>query len=520
MIKLSGGMVMRNFKVCGVLLFSFIVLSNFLNCSQYISTKLSSSKNFNTLNNVTLSSDESPLVQDFDFGNGSISSNVLGSTLTISTTHRLAGSIGSLIFRNKEFINQDDHGRELQSASSFDAVGECFNPTEAGSSTDGAGPISTSKLLAYSAQGNQLKTTTQMAFWLTAGQDYSYQNEGRGCGNIGSIKKAQNTTNISNHLLSKQVTIGYLNIPNVIEYLVTFHVPEHHQSATFEALTGYLGKDFSEFFAYNPSTDQFNSLSYEDREQTLPVILATTDSNYAMGIYSPELPQAQYSDLGYGRFNFGQYNTMKWNAVYRRDDTPVGDYSFRQYVIVGSLVEVQTSMRQLHKLFHPTAQSPSPAPTPVPIPTPIPMPAPAPTPLPAPAPTTNLTTQNVFRFYNPLTGEHFITLNYDEGIAANYTYEMVAFKSFDMSDSQSNTKIIYRCYQKSVGLHFVSTDSKCEGTLQEGSLGKIYSIPVVGSKTLYRFYSSTSYDHLITTNYLEGKNAASYVLEGIMGYVP
>jgi hypothetical protein len=53
----------------------------------------------------------------------------------ITTTSRLAGAIHSLQWNGKEFIDSADHGRQLQSACSFDnarhANAETFNPTEA-----------------------------------------------------------------------------------------------------------------------------------------------------------------------------------------------------------------------------------------------------------------------------------------------------------------------------------------------------------------------------------------------------
>jgi hypothetical protein len=354
---------MNTFVKSGVFLFiSILLISSFQNCSKVESVIDSELSLFQQNQNINSSRNIGGSLRNLsdgslnpDFGNGSISASVLGSELTISTTARLAGAIGSLTFRGKEYINDDDHGRELQSASSYNGLGECLNPTEAGSDTDGSGAVSTSRLLAYSNQGKQLKTATQMAYWLTANQDYGSQtqNDGRGCGNNPNIKKAQNLTNVSNDILHKQVTIGFSNLSNVIEYLVTFQVAESHQSATFEALTGYMGRDFSSFWTYDPKADQLKTLSSELGEQALPVILSTLDKNHAMGIYSPELPQSTFPNHGYGRFNFFQYNTMKWNAVYRTAQTPAGDYNFRQYVIVGTLLEVQSSMKKLHRVFYP-----------------------------------------------------------------------------------------------------------------------------------------------------------------------
>jgi len=61
------------------------------------------------------------------------------SDIVITTTSRLAGAIHSLKWNDMEFIDSLDHGRQLQSACSFDMArpgpfwAECFNPTEAGS---------------------------------------------------------------------------------------------------------------------------------------------------------------------------------------------------------------------------------------------------------------------------------------------------------------------------------------------------------------------------------------------------
>src|SRR4051794_1659541 len=65
---------------------------------------------------------------DFSNGNSMIEGSVFGTPLQIGTTDRLAGAIASLTWNGMEFIDQLDHGRELQSASSFEDLGECYNP--------------------------------------------------------------------------------------------------------------------------------------------------------------------------------------------------------------------------------------------------------------------------------------------------------------------------------------------------------------------------------------------------------
>ncbi|MGL6096949.1 MAG: hypothetical protein ACRC7O_14280, partial [Fimbriiglobus sp.] len=98
------------------------------------------------------------------------------SDIVITTTARLAGAIHSLKWNGKEFIDSADHGRQLQSACSFDCGGpgrfwaEAYNPTEAGARRDGAGKKSSSVPLAVQAGKNRLDTTVKMAFWLAPGE--------------------------------------------------------------------------------------------------------------------------------------------------------------------------------------------------------------------------------------------------------------------------------------------------------------------------------------------------------------
>ncbi|MFN5915798.1 MAG: hypothetical protein ACK48K_03520, partial [Planctomycetota bacterium] len=48
-------------------------------------------------------------------GNKSISIQVDGDPLKITTTSRLAGAVHSIRWKGKEFIDSADHGRQLQS---------------------------------------------------------------------------------------------------------------------------------------------------------------------------------------------------------------------------------------------------------------------------------------------------------------------------------------------------------------------------------------------------------------------
>jgi hypothetical protein len=183
-----------------------------------------------------------------------------------------------------------------------------------------------------------------MAYWTPAGLSYP-----NGCGGKKDYTVAQNKTDLSNDVLSKQVTIGFMGYENVIEYLVNFHVAENHTSSTFEFITGYMPSKFSSFWTFNPSTGALATLDHRNTEQGLPIIFSTPDRQYAMGIYSPQVPQPQLPSIGYGRFDFTSQGTVKWNVVYRKAATPAGSYGFRGYVIVGSLAQVQQGMVAIHR---------------------------------------------------------------------------------------------------------------------------------------------------------------------------
>lgn len=267
------------------------------------------------------------------------------SEIVITTTSRLAGAIHSLTWNGQEFIDSTDHGRQLQSASSFNSNGnhwaEAFNPTEAGSRDDGAGPNSTSRLLHSLATADSLQTTSQMAFWLSPGQ----KSEGH---------PALNLTKLSNHLLAKRVQIGLPELPHVIRYDVTFTLPldERHTFAQFEALTGYMPEAFRSFWTFRPETGELQPISDGPGEQRFPIVLATESGSHAMGIYSPQQPSPGFENAGYGRWRFARERVVKWNSVFRQraaDGIPPGEFTFRNFVIVGDRETVRRSLIELHR---------------------------------------------------------------------------------------------------------------------------------------------------------------------------
>ncbi len=277
-------------------------------------------------------------------GDATIRGEFGGSAVVVRTTSRFAGAIDSLTWGGREFLDRADHGRQLQSAASFDRAAkgefwpERFNPTEAGSRADGDGPTSSSELVSLKVTAAELRTTTRMAFWLRPGE----KSAGR---------PALNDAVLSRHLLTKRVRVGYGTLANVLDYDVTFTVPagEGHTLAQFEALTGYMPPEFAVFRKFAPATGKLEALGDGPGEQASPVVFATESGGHAMGVYSPDRPPP-----GYGRFRFAAEKVVKWNCVFRTRDpkgVAAGDYRFRVFVAVGTLEDVRLALVALDREF-------------------------------------------------------------------------------------------------------------------------------------------------------------------------
>ena len=274
-------------------------------------------------------------------GDLSLSVPVFDSTITLQARAKFAGAVSSLVFRGTEHIDSLDPGRLLQSASSFDGYGECYNPTEGGASHESQNE-NVSVLKAARVEGNQLWTLVDMGFWLNPGQAYP-----NGCGTRKTLTQAINTEPTSGHLLEKRLTVGLPGFPNVIEHQVTFYVPTNFSSATFEASTGYIPKEFSRALYYDAEHGTEIDPGNRQGEQAFPVILATPDNFYAIGVYSPQLPK---NGMGYGRFSFPDVN--KWNCVFREDNVKhANQYNYQCLIILGTLNEVEDTLRRLDKTY-------------------------------------------------------------------------------------------------------------------------------------------------------------------------
>jgi hypothetical protein len=303
-------------------------------------------------------------------GTKSISANVLGSTLTISTSNAFAGAITSIIWRGKQFIDAADHGREMQTAVFAQPLAdenipdwvECYNANEAGSVTDTTS--SSSKLRSISAVGNVLTSKTQMAFYLPPGATGV-------CGEHGENTPAHNQCVLSKYILDKTVTIGFAGISNVIEYVARVTIPEELARGEI-VLSAYgprnLGcvKDY-DFRAgiFHPGDDVVLCMDTKELstnyEADYPVALYEGYGGLGMAMYSPELMQPKQDGSHPIRNPFLQWvmfpapnpTTVFWGRFVQSTPYHTGEIVTRRtYLVVGTVEEMRSALQQLHSYFY------------------------------------------------------------------------------------------------------------------------------------------------------------------------
>jgi hypothetical protein len=414
----------------------------------------------------------------------------------------LAGSIYSFRFRDMEYIDYRDHGRELQSASSFNWLIECYNPTEAGGEYNGEWSNPTTSILeSVNISGSTLHTLTNMAFWSRPNSDYK-----RPCSPFTNLTTTQNQTYVSGHKLEKNVTIGHGKIENVLDFRIRFHVPsvpEGNAQSQYEVLTGYMPPYFNLFATFDPIHNQVTPINAVSTEQPYPLIFMTADQQHAMGVYSPD-----YFDHGptYGKFLFQktqnqckwyeifchepeypQTEVVKWNVVVRhfgRQAVP-GIYDFRVFVTFGTLQEVTTSLRQLHHKFpHPRLQ--------------------------------NIIGQKTLGVYRceKNNSSAFYTVWPSEGTNAGLNCAESPDFFLYRSQIHADQSPLFRCRVGDFD-HFASSQENCEGQYYEGRHGFLSTTAKNYYTPLRRYFLPNSGHRLA----LAGQAPAGYIEEGILGWV-
>ena len=304
-------------------------------------------------------------------GNATISAPALGDTLSVGTSSQFAGAVSSIRWRGKEFINNWDHGRQLQPNSQFFNRFQCYNPYEAGSAHDGHSLTSSSRLLSLTAKGNRLESTTQMAWYLRRDQRRSFEPLDF-CGEPASWlpypSKIPFDAPLSDYHVHKTVTVGFEGIPNVIEYISELFIPEPVLKG-LNHVTAVLPYEFSTVRSYDVVSKDYRRVHETSGEDDRVKVVSTADGSYAMGFYSPELlqpydnpgtanfwwvvpPDPYYRDPKNPSLPDPDYPCVHVGSVNRYDSfTPPGSTTDRAYLVVGNLADVKSGLASLHVRF-------------------------------------------------------------------------------------------------------------------------------------------------------------------------
>ncbi len=305
-------------------------------------------------------------------GNATISAtdSVFG-PITVSTSSQFAGAVSSIKWNGKEFINNWDHGRQLQLNVQFFNRFECYNPYEAGSIFDGKSLTSSSKLLSLSASGNRLESTTQMAWYRRQRESFDPRDS---CGDPALwLPYPPSTHNANGSILSdyqvhKTISIGFAGLPNVIEHLIDLSIPEPVLKG-LDNIAAVLPYEFASIRSYDVVSKDYRNIRFLTGEDDRIKVVSTADGNYALGFYAPELLQP-YSDPGAANWWFvnpldpaypdpnnpGQpdpnYACVHLGSFVRYESAAQGTVkNGRAYLVIGNLDQVKSALANVHVQF-------------------------------------------------------------------------------------------------------------------------------------------------------------------------
>ena len=214
---------------------------------------------------------------------------ISNAAISIGISKRDAGAVSSIIYDGHEFVNDYDHGRQLQIAWFVNGLDAEDNPTEAGSQDDFKKLTSTSELLSVRVEGNHIITESHPAYWWQPG-------------------KGLNLQAVTKDTLKKTITLGYGGDRNVIaiDASVTLS-PELTGPSTKKIRISvpafYSSKILTEHYHFNRRDGTMVKIPYPAQvkiiqgmieimrfnpERQLIPILSSSDGRYAVGAYTPQ----------------------------------------------------------------------------------------------------------------------------------------------------------------------------------------------------------------------------------------
>jgi hypothetical protein len=285
---------------------------------------------------------------------------ISNAVMVVSISARDAGAVCSLVYDGQEFVNDHDHGRQLQVAWFYNDLDEAYNPTEAGADKDGVGPRSTSQLVSVQANGNILQTVNHPAHWRHTSLPEKHR---------------KNTALVSKDKLTKKLTLGYNGDPHVLVFDTTVAIsPEltgpPMNSIRIEAPTLYSHPHLSRHQLFDlasvelkevPSRakhyDQLNEVIRQVTRHDVVPILSSRDGRHVVAFFTPQREQF-WSYYTWDSPSKDPTNACgKMTAFFKHAAAAGQSYSYRTFIVVGNITAVQTSLRKL--VTHGTETPPS-----------------------------------------------------------------------------------------------------------------------------------------------------------------
>ena len=266
--------------------------------------------------------------------------------LFASLSDRMGLSIDSIIYKNFEYINAWDHGRNLQIEITT-KYGECYQPNESGSIEDAQSNHTSTKILNINATKTNIYTQSYASYYMA--QDSCNNFDGCGC--------AKNTKNVSNYKISKNIYIkyGYQN-SFWINYLTTIDIPEDLEMIIVKAPIISLNSELNTFWKMtNTMNGEIYRLNIDNNGGSVKVmgdgmgpdllISSTNDTQHAISIV-PIIPQSCNggiwikNDLGMSQYSVNATSQQYLEYIYY--NVSAGSTITANSVIsVGTLQDVQ-----------------------------------------------------------------------------------------------------------------------------------------------------------------------------------
>lgn len=290
--------------------------------------------------------------------------------ITIGSNPVAGCALWSWKWGGKEFVNQRDFGRIIQSSITVGGYyGFAPNPTEAGDR------YTTPEMRPNEKHGSPC----MKLFTVTAPTDeFPWASAETPVQSTRSVPLEWNPENLRGNrslaivwpdlLIGKDITLNYNKMGPVAKYTTVVRAPKCDSCGTFSAEipTGYMTGEFELQCVYDAKTRECKPVNLEPNGHPLGVfpasgyggvVFATRDHRYAMGIYGVSTQMGGSILMpggGISLYHFGardgsnptSANTFKW-AAHANSHFTGGDVRFNVYLVSGTLESVESLMTDL-----------------------------------------------------------------------------------------------------------------------------------------------------------------------------